>query len=264
MDLKSRGRKGKSYLDRAVKSVGSARPFRIIDHSNYSELEDAQLTKKVEALFAHEPLFERLHTEPIWKKTYRTSVKSLSRGSKYVKKQKFTTKAVATALLLAIVVGAYYTQKPTHKINKPDITKVAGATDTTPSTDKLVKEKPSFNILYPEGHKNEGVDTVKVSPAGNDPVYAFSDTVEGAQVTVSQQQVPKSFDYNQAVELERVAKDFQAINVIQIDANKVYHGLNEKTKVQSLIFIKNNLLVFIRSSNKLTDDQWTGYILSLK
>jgi len=105
---------------------------------------------------------------------------------------------------------------------------------------------------------------VRVSPEGNDPVYTFIDMVETSKVSISQQEVPKSFEYNKSVELERVAKEFQAIDVIQIDSMKVFHGVSDKNKQQSLIFIKGDLLVFIKSPQKLSDEAWAGYILNLK
>jgi hypothetical protein len=75
---------------------------------------------------------------------------------------------------------------------------------------------------------------------------------------VTQQEVPKKFD------LEKTATEFQATDIIQIDDNKIYHGYSEKGGIQSLIFIKNDKLITIRSPEKFTDDQWAGYVISLQ
>ena len=262
MDLKSRGQRGRSYIQRAIRRV----EYGVTKSSSDTvsdNLEDAELTKKVEALFAHEPLFERLHTEPKWRKAYTTSVSGVKHTAHYIKKQKPRTKVFAV-LAIAALAGLIYQTGQNSKselAKKPEVTQVAGITT---NSGKLTKETPSFAILKPEGRKFDSLDTVKVSPTGNDPVYAFTDTLDGIEIQVSQQEVPKSFDFNQEVELERVAKDFQATNVIQIDDNKVFHGLSDKTKQQSLIFIKDDLLVFIKSPQKLSDEVWAGYIMGLK
>lgn len=263
MDLKSRGRAGRSFVNRAVHRVSSVVPRPSFSSSN---IEDEDLTKKVEALFAQDLLFERLHSEPRWKRAYTTSVKGVKNTAKYVKKQKFATKAIAVLVLMVSVGGVFkLSNRPSkHVAEKPNITTVAGASTPGSTETKLPKESPSFQMLKPLGRKNDNLEIVRVSPEGNDPVYAFTDRLDTAQINVSEQLVPKTFDYNRDVELERVAKDFQATNVIQIDSTKVYHGLNEKTKAQSLVFIKSDLLIFIKSNEKLTDEQWTGYILTLQ
>ncbi len=70
--------------------------------------------------------------------------------------------------------------------------------------------------------------------------------------------------FDQAEKLKELAKNFQASSVIQRDSLMVYHGLNEKTDVQSLFFIKEDVLFSIRAERKVVDDSWTGYILSLQ
>lgn len=127
----------------------------------------------------------------------------------------------------------------------------------------IVHEKPSFDLLYPAGQKAESFDTVKISPAGNDPVYTYLDTYQKVQIKVSQQLLPKAFEGKIDEQLEKLAKDFQATNVIQVDDVKVYHGYSEGMKVQSLVFVKQGLLVFITSPSRLADEQWAGYVSTL-
>ena len=265
MDLKSRGQRGRSFIQRAIRRPDSGVP---IVGSNATDHDEDDLTKKVEALFSQDLLFERLHTEPRFKKTYEKSVKAVKKSAAYVKRQKFATKAIALVVLSLSIGGVYQFTKPKKGTSGPAVTTVAGAqtgkSEPSKNGTALPKENPQFALLMPQGRKYDDVNVLRVSPAGNDPVYVFLDTLEGTQIKISQQKVPKTFDYNRAVELERVAKDFQATNVIQIDGDKVYHGLNEKTNTQSLLFIKKNLLVTISSSNKLEDDKWTGYILGLR
>lgn len=262
MDLKSRGHRGRSFIQRAVFRTG---PEAFSSAHNYGEHEDDDLTKKVEALFSDDLLFERLHSEPRLKKTYSKSVAIVKKSAAYVKKQKFATKAIVVLALSVGAGGLYQWTKPKQSIEGVSVTSVAGATDSTNGANSgIVKESPSFGLLKPIGRKDDQLETVRISPPGQEPTYVFIDTLDGQTIRVNQQKVPKSFDYNRAVELERVTKEFQATDFFVVDGNKVYKGLQQKTGVQSLFFIKDDLLVGINSSQVISDDLWTGYIIGLK
>lgn len=144
---------------------------------------------------------------------------------------------------------------------KPDPTGTLGdSTSSLPIADDLTREKPKFPILYPSSKSPDDFDVVRISPEGADVSYTFLDrfTEDGQIFKVTQQEIPKNFD------IEKIATDFQATNIIQIDDDKVYHGYSEKGGIQSLIFTKNDRLITIRSPEKFTDDQWAGYIISLQ
>ncbi len=234
--------------------------------------DEPSLEDKIDKLFSGQDLlFERLHTEPKWQRTrkvYETGLSGAKRTSTYVRKQPVLVKAVAIIFVSLLAGGLYQIGSS----GTPDsVNEVAGAVDSQSSADgtlgsigELPKEKPSFDILIPAGKKIESLGIVRVSPAENDPVYTYVDDFGGDKISISQQQVPKSFKYDKNAELERVAKEFQATDVIQIDETKVFHGLSDKTKQQSLIFIKGNLLVFIKSPQKFDDQVWAGYIVGLK
>lgn len=128
----------------------------------------------------------------------------------------------------------------------------------------LPEEKPAFSILYPQGRSSSDMKTVRVSPGGNAAAYAYVDTIENAQLKITQQELPERLQKDSDVELEKIAKDFQATSIIQVDESKIYHGYNEKTRVQSLIFIKKERLIFIAASEKLSDESWASYYLGLQ
>ncbi len=140
---------------------------------------------------------------------------------------------------------------------------LGASTDTSSlPEDGATDEKPVFSILYPSGKQNLEAVTRK-TPSG-ELIHTYRDTIDSVEIEVTEQALPSSFKDTQASELEKMAKNFQATNVIQIDEMKVFHGLNEKTQVQSLFTIKNQVLISIRSSAKLSDDTWAGYILGLQ
>lgn len=127
------------------------------------------------------------------------------------------------------------------------------------SDDTLPREKPQFTILYPKGTSEENYDVVRISPAESDPSYTYLDrfTEDGAIFRVTQQEIPSNFN------LEEAAVGFQATDVIQVDNNKIFHGFSEQGGIQSLLFIKEDKLVLIRSPQKFNDDLWANYYLSL-
>lgn len=121
-----------------------------------------------------------------------------------------------------------------------------------------------FPILMPRAKKQSDTEIVKISPPGNDIVYTFVDSIDGRVIQVSEQKVPANFINNQNEELSALAKGFQANEKFQIDEIEVYHGYSEKGPTQSLIFIKDGLLVFISAEGRFSEDVWVSYILSLE
>jgi hypothetical protein len=133
--------------------------------------------------------------------------------------------------------------------------------ESVPKT--LTREKPSFRILYPGNKSEETVgEIVKNSPPGSAGSYVYTDQIGSVPIKVSQQELPKNFKDNQDAELSKLAKDFQANEVIQVDSIKVYHG-SSASGVQSLILIKGNLLILIAASQALGDEAWAAYVSAL-
>ena len=168
-------------------------------------------------------------------------------------------KMLATGLASVAVV--LFVGSISYSLVKPDPKATLGdSTSSLSIVDELPREKPKFPILYPSTKSPDDFDVVRISPDGADVSYTYLDqiTSDGVVFKITQQEVPEGFD------LEKTATDFQATNIIQIDEGKVYHGYSEKGGVQSLIFTKNDKLITIRSPQKLTDDQWAGYIISLQ
>lgn len=128
--------------------------------------------------------------------------------------------------------------------------------------DGRTDESPDFKPLKPLG-KKDLKEVTRRTPSG-ELIFTYRDEVQTIGIEVTQQKVPETFKVNQADKLKEMASSFQALNVIQIDDMLIYHGLSEKTNVQSLFFIKNESLVSIKASSKISDDDWTGYILSLQ
>jgi hypothetical protein len=253
------------------KRAQKLRPKKLQGTFTATNTDKTSLEDKIDKLFSGQDLlFERLETEPKWqrtKKVYEAGIQGARLTGTYVKRQPVALKAAAI-IFVSIMAGGLYqlglNDTPTS------VSEVAGVVDPNQSTAAvgsiggLPKEKPDFDILIPAGIKLANLDIVRISPAGNEPVYTYVDDFGGDEISISQQQIPKSFKDDNNTELERLAKSFQATSVIQIDDNKVFHGQSDKTKQQSLIFIKDELLVFIKSPQKLSDEAWAGYIMGLQ
>jgi len=138
--------------------------------------------------------------------------------------------------------------------------------DTSPNDigEGTANSKPDFTVLMPQSATKDKLKSVTRKTPDGSVVYSYEDKLSGTKIEVTQQQLPSEFASAPQIELEKIAKSFQATSVIQIDGQNVYHGLNEKTGIQLLVAIKSNLLVFIRSDKKLPDEAWVGYITSLK
>ncbi len=137
------------------------------------------------------------------------------------------------------------------------------AKDTThPSIKKGVK--PKYDTVLPKGKSIDDLGGwALVSPPNVEPVYAYTDKVGDISVIVSQQQLPKSFKAETATRIEEVAKQFTANDKITAGDTTAYIGTSIKGP-QSVVFSKNDLLILIKSSAKVPNDQWVKYISSLK
>lgn len=168
--------------------------------------------------------------------------------------QKVVRKGVVAVIVL---IAGFVSFSAINKDNSS--TQTLGETTLTESVADLPRETPVFSLLVPAGSDLEDFDIVRISPAESSPSYTYLDsfTDNGPIFRVTQQEVPKDFN------LANTATDFQATSIIQIDDNVVYHGYSEKGGIQSLIFIKDNKLISIRSPQKFSDDTWAGYIISL-
>ena len=134
---------------------------------------------------------------------------------------------------------------------------------TTEENQTTSKDVPTFETVLP---KNKSIDQLggwtRISPPENDPVYAYTDTIDNVSITVSQQPAPNSFKNNLDTEVAEVAKKFNATSQLDTSGVKVYIGTSAKGP-QSVIFVKNNLLILIKSVQKIDDNKWTAYINSL-
>lgn len=169
------------------------------------------------------------------------------------KRKKIAVLVALLAVVTPIVLG--------NIIGDRDKKATLGESSTKiPIEDELPRETPKdFTLLLPNGVDESEFDIVRISPDNSDPSYTYLDrfSEDSSIFRVTQQEVPEDFD------LQKVATDFQATQIIQVDDIQIFHGYSEKGRIQSLFFVKKDNLFSIRSSEKFSDDLWASYVISL-
>lgn len=121
--------------------------------------------------------------------------------------------------------------------------------------------KPDFEYTLPEGDQSSVEGAVKFDPQRK--VVNYKDTVAGVAVTVSQQKMPDSFKDDSQEKVKKIAADFSATRALTTATPTAYIG-DSIEGPQTVIFTKNDLLIFILSANKLDDKDWAEYVTKLK
>lgn len=165
---------------------------------------------------------------------------------------------VLLVVLLAVAFGF-------SVIGNNNATETLGeSTSSQDNSGGIFTSDPSFKVLAPVGKPLEQLRAVERKSPDGDTIYTFSDTLENNTIEVTQQTLPEDLKKDQENKLFEIAQSFNMTNVIQVNESKIYHGLNDELKSQSLVLIKNGNLVFITSPQKISDDQWANYFLSLQ
>jgi hypothetical protein len=135
---------------------------------------------------------------------------------------------------------------------------------TSPITRLLTRGTPDYSTITPAGRSVDDLGGwARVSPPYSSPVYSFVDKIDGVQINVSEQPLPKDFQTDTASHIERTATDFNATEKVQAKSTVFYIG-TASNGPQSVIFTKNGLLILIKSGAPLTTSQWATYIDNLR
>lgn len=125
-----------------------------------------------------------------------------------------------------------------------------------------VTRQPDYDPVLPNGNKQEankgklGYDSAKK-------VASFPDQIGNVKVTVSQQPLPETFKKDTDAQVKKLAENFSAKEVINTSTPTAYLGTSAKGP-QTVIFAKNDLLVFITSDSVIDKELWAEYITRLQ
>lgn len=122
---------------------------------------------------------------------------------------------------------------------------------------------PSFQTVLPSGQSITSLGGWhRVTPPGQDPVFAYSDTIDSVPVSVSEQPLPDAFKRDVPSAVADLAKQYNATVKLKAGDTVVYVGTSAKGP-QSTILTKHNLLILIKSKSQIDNSSWTDYVSSL-
>lgn len=171
-------------------------------------------------------------------------------------------KKIVFAAVLIVIAGIYFVtrSKTTPPPPQPVPQSQSPTTADTKKQGSISTDKPDFAALTP-GDKDVAWSHLK-SPSG-DSFYVYTDTVGGAAIRVSQQQLPQNFKGDTSGQLAELAKNYNANRTLIVAGTTIYIGSDTKGQ-QSLLFTQRSLLIMITCDAVLNDHQWTEYINSLQ
>ena len=124
--------------------------------------------------------------------------------------------------------------------------------------------KPDYDTVLPSGKtiKDFG-GWVRVSPEDKNPVYAYADQIDTILINVSEQPVPDTFKKDINTSMDDLAASYSANDKIQVGSITAYIGTSLKGP-QSVLLVKGDLLILMKSASKIADNHWSTYIRSLQ
>ncbi len=132
---------------------------------------------------------------------------------------------------------------------------------TSQGTLSETAQEPEFDTVLPEG-KKESTASGRVSYDPQRKVASFTDQIGTVDIVVSQQPLPENFKTNPDGELEKLANNLGATEIINESNPKAYLGTSAKGP-QTAVFHKKSLLVFVQSARELSKEEWAAYITKL-
>lgn len=123
--------------------------------------------------------------------------------------------------------------------------------------------RPDYQTVLPIGKSASTLGGWKrVSPPGDNPVFAYEDKIGDVTVSVSEQPLPKPLQNNSNEQIAAMAKSGNYNEKIEVSDTTAYIGTSAKGP-QSVILTKVGLLILIKSEKKIDIKAWTTYIASL-
>lgn len=170
---------------------------------------------------------------------------------------------VKLVIVVLVIVGLGLWLKP--HLFPSSAHSAGGSSSGSQTAAKLTKGTPTFRTFVPEGKSIDSYGGwTRVSPSSSAAVYAYSDTLSGTALIVSQQELPTNFKSDTAAKIKQLQSDqgYATQHTILVDGMSVYIGVSEKS-YQSTIFSRDGILVLITSYRTINDTAIGNYIKAL-
>lgn len=207
---------------------------------------------------------------PLVSRIGRTTRRGLTAAHSYLSQQVRTIQKNKTlpkprVRTLALLGGVLVVSLGAWMMLRQDSPAVVTSGGDTSDEKILGNQKPEFDTILPQGKSIESLGGwSRVSPPDRDPTFAYVDLLDDKDISVSQQLVPSAISDDPAGGVQSVAYDFNAKDrSVASDGTIFYIGTSSKGP-QSIIFIKNDLLILIKSSASIDKQIWSEYIASLQ
>ncbi|MDB5175373.1 MAG: hypothetical protein JWM81_231 [Candidatus Saccharibacteria bacterium] len=128
---------------------------------------------------------------------------------------------------------------------------------------KLAASSPAFSPITPT--KDAATTSTKTQIAFDavHNVYSFSDSFKGNNLVVSQQPIPAKFKSGSEA-VSTIAASLSAKQSTPVDGGVAYIASDAKSGAQTVVFTKNDLLIFIQSPFRHDASDWKTYIDTFK
>jgi hypothetical protein len=197
-------------------------------------------------------------TKPLVAKHSKKTLTVLHTTSKKLPLSK--TRLIQIVAVIVIFAGGYTLAHRTTSTEKPGTTTKIGS-DQQP----VGGTKPSYNTILPKGKNiNDFGGWSRVSPPTSNPVFAYVDTLERVQISVSEQPMPENFSNNPDEDVKDLALNFNAKERVVADDATIYFIGTSTKGPQSIIFTKKGVLILIKSPVQIKNEAWSKYIAELQ
>ena len=176
-------------------------------------------------------------------------------------RKKYTIAAMAVVLMLIIGMRSIATTR--NKIAGKTPVAKTGSTKkgSAPAVAGDTITKPDYPTLVPSNNTSVIKDSTRFDASKR--VATFQDSLNGSRLVISQQQIG-SAQTGDATFLSKLATNMYLKTQMDTDNGPAYLGTNLEQHIQTVAFVKGDLLVFIQSQNVLDVSVWTTYINGLK
>ncbi len=171
-------------------------------------------------------------------------------GSVIGKHRKAYITGFCAVVILAVGAGSYASLagSGSDPVNDPDV--------LSQNT-----QKPAFEYSLPGGEETALEGEVRYDP--NRKVVNFKDSIGGVTIIISQQPLPEGFSDDTTEKVRKLAEGFSATEALTTASPTAYLGTSVEGP-QTVIFAKNDLLVFIRSDKAIDKRDWAQYVTNLQ